>query len=73
MDVRGETGDSRNFLWKLEETYDVSIPIIYIQYLWENDSVYEFDPPSDSLNHVIQADLFQRFIQPLPVTLLPTN
>lgn len=48
VDVRGEKSDSRNFLWNLEETYKYRAHY-FIQYLWENDSVYEFDPPSDSL------------------------
>lgn len=48
VDVRGGPGDSRNFLWKAEETY-MYFSSYLIQYLWENDSVYEFDPPSDSL------------------------
>ena len=49
VDVKGERGDSRNFLWKLEETYEYHSYYL-IQYLWENDSVYEFDPATDSLN-----------------------
>jgi len=49
VDVRGEPGDSRNFLWKAEETYKYFSSYL-IQYLWENDSLYEFDPPSDSLS-----------------------
>lgn len=48
VDVKGERGDSRNFLWKLEETYEYHSYYL-IQYLWENDSVYEFDPATDSL------------------------
>ena len=48
VDVKGEPGDSRNFLWKLEETYEYRSYYL-IQYLWENDSVYEFDPATDSL------------------------
>jgi len=48
VDIRGEKGDSRNLLWNLEETYKYPSDY-FIQYLWENDSVYEFDPPADSL------------------------
>jgi hypothetical protein len=48
VDVRGKKSDSRNFLWKLEETYLYPADY-YIQYIWENESVYEFDPPTDSL------------------------
>ncbi|MFC2116590.1 DUF4249 domain-containing protein [Bacteroidota bacterium] len=48
VDVKGKAGDSRNFLWKLEETYEYRAAYL-IQYFWDTDSVYEFDPPSDSL------------------------
>ena len=49
VDIKGERGDSRNFLWKLEETYEYRSYYL-IQYLWENDSVYEFDTATDSIN-----------------------
>ena len=48
VDVRGRTGDSRNFLWKLEETYQYQSYYL-IQYYWDMDSMYEYDPPTDSL------------------------
>jgi hypothetical protein len=54
VDIRGEKDDSRNFLWELEETYKY-LAHYFIQYLWENDSVYEFDPPSDSLTHCYKS------------------
>lgn len=49
VDLSGDPGDSRNFLWKAEETYKY-LSSYFIQYLWENDSVYEFDPSRDSLS-----------------------
>lgn len=55
VDVRGEKSESRNFLWELEETY-LYLADYYIQYLWENDSVYEFDPPSDSLTRCYMTE-----------------
>jgi len=55
VDVRGEQGDSRNFLWELEGTYEYQANY-FIQYLWENDSVYEFDPTSDSLTICYTAE-----------------
>jgi len=55
VDVRGKESDSRNILWKLEETYEYRAPY-FIQYLWENDSVYEFDPPSDSLTQCYTSE-----------------
>jgi hypothetical protein len=55
IDIKGEKGDSRNFLWELEGTYKY-VADYYIQYLWENDSLYEFDPPSDSLTHCYMSE-----------------
>ncbi|MFC2081466.1 DUF4249 domain-containing protein [Bacteroidota bacterium] len=54
VDVKGKAGDSRNFLWKLEETYEYRAAYL-IQYFWDTDSVYEFDPPSDSLTRCYKS------------------
>ena len=49
VDVKGKKDESRNFLWKLEESYEYHAPY-FIQYYWNEDSLQEFDPPIDSLS-----------------------
>ncbi len=49
VDVKGKKGESRNFLWKLEESYEYHAPY-FIQYYWNEDSLQEFDPPIDTLS-----------------------
>jgi hypothetical protein len=48
VDVKPETGASRNVLWKLEETYEYHSPYL-IQYIWDGRTLLEFSPPTDSL------------------------
>jgi len=48
VDVIGEAGDSRNFLWKLNETYEYH-SYENFDYFWDMFDLKFYDPPSDSL------------------------
>ncbi len=48
LDVRGGNNASRNYLWKLNETFEYN-SIYLIEYIWDGKSLQEFDHPNDSL------------------------
>ena len=43
LNVEGDKDDSRNFLWKLEESFKYVSPY-YLQYFWDGLVLHEFDP-----------------------------
>ncbi|MFC2081454.1 DUF4249 domain-containing protein [Bacteroidota bacterium] len=49
VDVKGKAGESRDFLWKMEESYEYHSKYD-IQFIWNGEEVEEFDPPIDSLH-----------------------
>ncbi len=48
VDVKGGGNDSRNFLWKMEETFEYHSTYL-IQYIWNDGDMIQFIPPTDSL------------------------
>jgi len=48
VDVKGKADNSRNFIWKLEETYEYNARYM-IQYFWNGESLQGFLPPDQSL------------------------
>ncbi len=48
VDVIGEAEDSRNFLWKMKETYEYH-SLEKFDFYWDMFDLTAYDPPSDSL------------------------
>ena len=48
LDIRGGSNESRNYLWKLEETFEYSSTYL-IEYIWDGRILQEFYPAIDSL------------------------
>ncbi|MBL7110878.1 MAG: DUF4249 domain-containing protein [Bacteroidales bacterium] len=48
VDVMGERNESRNFLWKLEESFEYN-SAYRIQFIWNNNILTTFNPLADSL------------------------
>jgi len=49
LDVKGKEGDTRNFLWRLEETFEYRTRYP-IQYFWDGRRVQEYNLPPYSLS-----------------------
>ncbi|MFC2116541.1 DUF4249 domain-containing protein [Bacteroidota bacterium] len=54
-DVKGKAGDSRNFLWKLEETFEYRAPYT-IQYIFNEEKWFEIPPPIDILSRCYKTN-----------------